>query len=152
VSCPGLFEDGRELDTLVESVDCMPMVLELAGIEVPASVSGKSFKGLLDGATTEHKSMIYSAFNEYSTKPRCVRTRRYCYSYGYITDDGVTGEMYDLEKDPEQRYNVYDEPDYRTVRDELMRKLLEFEIGQSYQLHVDRPELAWRYPPSQHLY
>ncbi len=152
VSCPGLFEGGREVDALVEAVDFMPTILDLAKVEMPGSVSGKSFKGLLDGSITEHKAMIYSAFNNLPENLRCVRTHRYCYSYGYITSGRVTGEMYDLEKDPQQRYNVYNEPDYRTARDDLMRKLLEFEISQSYQLHIDRPELAWRYPASQHLY
>lgn len=158
ISYPSLLEGYNESEALIESVDFMPTILELAGINIPSSVAGKSIKSILEKKKESHKSYIYSAFNEGGSKNkparrvRCIRTLEYCYSYGYTTNSGITGELYDLKKDPFQRYNIYDNPEYQQVRQNLMKKLLEHEIEYSYSLHSEKKELAWNKPPSQHLY
>ena len=151
VSFPKMFDGGREVDALVEAVDFMPTLLDLAGVESPNSASGKSFKGLLTGDSSEHKSAISSTFFEVERKVRYVRTNKYCCSYGYKAEEGLTGELYDMQNDPDQRFNLYNDHNYKQIRDELIEKMLEMEIEHSYQLHLDKPELAWKQHASQHL-
>lgn len=150
---PGLFPGGREYDALVESVDFMPTLLDLAGIASPASVAGGSVAPLLKGETTEHKEAVVSMIEEPGCGRflRCLRTKRHRLSFGYPTPEGLTGELYDMENDPRQRTNLYDAPDHRDVRDMMMQRMLEREIQIGYHLHHDRPELRWRYPESFHI-
>ena len=157
ISCPGIFNGGTESNAMVEGIDLMPTLLELAGVEIPATVSGTSLKGLLTGVTTKHKSVVYSTFddrqfNGQGWKVHFVRMGQYCFSYGYATENGLTGELYDMQKDPDQRYNLYDDPNYRQVRNDMIEKTLEFAGSNSYQLHTDQPELSWKHPLSQHMY
>ena len=157
VACPGRFDGGRESDAMVEGVDFLPTMLDLAGIESPPSAAGRSFLGLLEGRTDAHRDFICSAYEEGHNFMRCVRTREHRYSYGYPTDEGLTGELYDLRTDPDQRYNVYNDPASRDVRETLMRTMLECELDHSHRLHsqsgrADRPDLKWRFPESHHLH
>ena len=148
ISYPRVFSGGTESDAMVESIDFMPTLLELAGIEVPDSVAGKSLVPLLNGSCREHKSAVFSALAAHGWYQRCIRTKDFSYSYGYPVNNGLTGELYDLKKDPQQRYNVYDDPDYKQVGDDMMRQLLEFELSHSYLISQDKPDCVWEFPPS----
>jgi len=153
ISYPKMFKGGRESNALVEAVDFMPTLLDLVGVNIPDTVSGKSFKGLLTGTTNEHKSVISSTFvEEGKRKVRYIRTKQYSCSYGYKTENGLTGELYDILNDPEQRYNLFNDPNFIQIRNEFIEKILEIDIEHSYQLHTDRPELAWQHPLSSHIY
>lgn len=56
---PGKIEPGTKSDALVEYVDVAPTFLEAAGVDVPATMDGKSFLEVLTGARVEHKDYTY---------------------------------------------------------------------------------------------
>lgn len=76
---PRRFATGRVVSELLSNVDLMPTLLGLAGIEVPASVSGTSFAPLLVGGRFEPREAIYAALSWHSiyNPMRCMRTNRY---------------------------------------------------------------------------
>ncbi|MFH1550954.1 MAG: sulfatase [Planctomycetota bacterium] len=59
ISCPGA-SAGRS-PAIVQPMDIMPTMLELAGAGIPGSVHGKSFAGILSGREQKHRDFAVSA-------------------------------------------------------------------------------------------
>ena len=91
---------------LVSSVDLAPTLLDLAGIGVPDSIYGESFKHLLLDPSKRGREYIFAERNWHDTDEyiRCVRTERYklIYNayfdlpYGVTIDLGSSPSWYDL--------------------------------------------------------
>jgi len=70
-----------------------------------------------------------------------VRTDRYKLMHFYYDID--EWELYDLEQDPSEMNNLYDNPDYKSVQDQLHLRLseLRMQYGDSDsldQMHIER--------------
>ncbi|MGB1927622.1 MAG: sulfatase/phosphatase domain-containing protein, partial [Rubripirellula sp.] len=62
VRWPGQVEPGVTTDAMVEYVDVLPTMMEIAGIDDRQSVlDGRSFLPVLRGESNEHKSYVYGA-------------------------------------------------------------------------------------------
>ena len=59
VSWPGRAESGSKADTMVSWVDLIPTLLDVAGVKSPKRIDGRSFKGVLLGATKKHRNKIF---------------------------------------------------------------------------------------------
>ncbi len=124
---PGKYKAGLRSDALVELVDIAPTLLEAAGLTIPAGVQGRSLTPLLTGQTTAHRDSIYCEFFDsyalYDPPPMaaCVRTERYKLAYYQKLN---TGELYDLEKDPTETYNLWDSSNAKPAREEMMHTLV----------------------------
>ena len=91
VRWPDAVRPGTEIDALVASIDYMPTILEIAGIEKPEGMDGTSLCPLLTGTKQEQYDDIYTTFfktakNEVTKAERhypmrCVQTRQYAYIY-----------------------------------------------------------------------
>jgi arylsulfatase A-like enzyme len=115
VSAPG-FKPGKPTDALVEFVDIYPSICELAGLPVPGHVQGKSFVPLMSDPSMNWKQAAFSRYHGGES----VKTDRYRYT------EWKTGAhmLYDHEKDPAENVNIADNPECKTVV-EQMRKLLQ---------------------------
>jgi len=117
---------------LVQNLDFAPTFLDLAEIEIPADIQGRSFKKQLMGKKVpDWRDAVYYHYYEYPgwhmvKKHYGVRTDRYKLIHFY--DDIDAWELYDLQKDPMEMNNVYNNPDYKTVQDQLLQKLKELRI------------------------
>ncbi len=60
VSVPGL-EKGARCKAVVQPMDIMPTILDIAGIDVPATVHGKSFARTLQHPGQQHRDIAFSA-------------------------------------------------------------------------------------------
>lgn len=123
---PELVESGVESEHFVRLLDLMPTVLEMADHPVPDDIHGRSLVPLLRGEdppdwpTSLFAEYHGSGFGLYSQ--RMVRTDEYKYVYNTPDID----ELYDLSEDPSELHNLIDDPDYRAIRAELKRELLEW--------------------------
>lgn len=89
--------------SLVELIDIFPTLCELAGIEIPETVQGRSFKGLFVQPDQAFREAAYSRFNDADT----VITEH----YSYTRFGGKGGEMlFDLSEDPGENVNIAGEP------------------------------------------
>jgi N-sulfoglucosamine sulfohydrolase len=72
---------GGVADGLVSSVDIAPTVLQLAGVEIPASVQGRSFAATLTNPHAKTRDAVYAEKNwhDYEDRARAVRTERFKY-------------------------------------------------------------------------
>jgi arylsulfatase A-like enzyme len=124
---PGKYKAGLQSDALVEMTDLAPTLMEAAGLPIPVGMQGRSLTPLLTGHATTHRDSIYCEFFDslgvYDPPPMavCVRSERHKLVYYHSLK---TGELYDLEKDPAETYNVWDSPVARPAREEMMHVMV----------------------------
>jgi arylsulfatase A-like enzyme len=136
LSCPRLVGTGRTFDGIVTNVDMAQTILDAAGVGHDDRMQGRSFWPDLVGDRSEppvdgfyyryweHDDVIHKAPAHYG-----YRTDRYKLIYYYNDGFGLpfTGfwtyppewELYDLLADPSEVNNVYTDPDYAEIREDL---------------------------------
>jgi arylsulfatase A-like enzyme len=137
---PKTIRPGSVNKDMVLNIDFAPTFLDLAGQKAPAWMQGRSFTPQLGGKTPAgwRQSMYYRYWMHLGgghtvTAHYGVRTHRHKLIYYYGQALGKRGavdqptppewEMFDLEKDPREMKNVYDDPSYARARDELKTEL-----------------------------
>ena len=121
-------KSGRRINSLVEMVDIAPTLLEAASLPVAPGMQGKSLLPLLKGDISEdsHRSNVYCEFYgaNFSYTPHAfttmVRTKDYKLTVAHKQN---TGELYDLQNDPGEVVNLWDNPDYVTPKNEMLIRL-----------------------------
>ncbi len=115
---PKVIKAGTRTDGIVSNVDFAPTMLDLAGIEKPEEMQGKSFKNLLEGGEPEEwQDSFYYHFHEYPDADHYagrhygIRNERYKLIHYYYPFD--EWEFFDLEKDPNEMRSVYALPEYQ---------------------------------------
>lgn len=125
----GPFSGGEKDDRLVSLIDLPPTFLDLAGIPIPESYMGKSILKMRE--TGEERDCVFMQISE-SQCGRAIRTKQYKYAVRAV-GAGMTkykakiyfeDYLYDLEKDPIERYNLIKDPEYKKVRVELRQMLI----------------------------
>ena len=144
VRYPKTIKAGIRSDAIVENVDYPALMLDFAGAEIPSTVQGRSFKEICEtGAEPEGwKSAAYYRYwmhmaHHDNPGEMAIRTKNHKLIYFYGADykgqnqTPAGWELYDLSKDPDELVNVYDNPDYAEVRDELKAQFAQLrkEIG-----------------------
>jgi arylsulfatase A-like enzyme len=128
VRYPKEIEAGTEIDALVQNLDIAPTFLDYAGVQIPEAMQGESFRKLVSGENESWRDAVYYTYYEYPSvhmvkRHYGVATDRYKLMHFYYDID--EWEMYDLEEDPNEMNNVYDDPEYADVQKELHTKLTE---------------------------
>ena len=126
------FRQGLVSDALVELTDIAPTIAELAGIDLPWT-HGKSLAPLLTGRgdASYHRDFVrceyYDTLNMYA--PQAPERHTSCWAtmyragrYKLINYHGSEyGELYDLENDPDEFDNLWEQPGCRDLRQEMTR-------------------------------
>jgi len=147
---PGGFAGGRVTDALVSQIDVYPTVCELAGLERPPWLQGRSLLPLVRGEAEQVNEAVFTevTFHAAYEPLRSVRTPRYSYVRRYdgrttpvlpncddsLSKDellaagwrtrGIVGEaLHDLVFDPHETHNVAADPAYAAVLDDLRARL-----------------------------
>ena len=129
IAGPGLRNDGSRSAALVELVDLAPTILEWVGRDIHPAMQGRSLLPLLtgDAPLDEHREDIYceyyNAMQGHKNPPAhatMVRTRRHKLVAAHGTG---TGELYDLETDPTETRNLWNDPDAAAVKLDLLTRL-----------------------------
>ena len=127
VRWPSVVKPGSENTDLTQNLDFAETFLDIAGVEIPADMQGRSLVPLMKGQRpADWRKSIYYHYYEYpavhSVKRHYgVRTDRYKLIHFYYDID--EWELYDLKKDPDELKNVYDDPAYADVVKELKAEL-----------------------------
>jgi len=123
-------------DAIVENVDFAPTMLDFAGIPIPDSMQGQSFKTIAETGK-EPEGAKQAAYYRYwmhmahHDNPAVLslrtKTHRLVYYYAAKYDGSYqtppAWELYDLRTDPDNQNNVYDHPEYAGIRDQLKQQL-----------------------------
>ena len=126
---PKLIKPGSKPQALIQNIDYGPTFIDLAEIEIPEDMQGRSMKAVLAGNEPDdwRKSVYYHYYDHGRHKVgrhEGVRTHRYKLIHFY-TDD--VWEMYDLQNDPNEINNLYGNSDYSTEIDELKLELMKLQ-------------------------
>jgi arylsulfatase A-like enzyme len=106
---PGLVPAGARVVDLVRNIDVAPTVLDLAGIETDRVVDGRSVLPALRGERMDFPGeLLYEYYWEHAFPhtPTTFALRGERFKYIYYHGVWDTQELYDLETDPHERFNL----------------------------------------------
>jgi arylsulfatase A-like enzyme len=127
VEWPGVTKPGSVNDDMVSNLDLAETFLDMAGAKIPSDMQGSSMVQILNGKTPDNwRREHYYHYYEY---PGYHMVKRH---YGISTDrfklihyyyDIDEWELFDLQNDPHEMKNVYNDPAYSSVKEDLHRRL-----------------------------
>ncbi|MEX0323182.1 MAG: sulfatase-like hydrolase/transferase [Puniceicoccaceae bacterium] len=152
---PKLIKPGSVNDDLCINVDIAPTLLELAGVDVPDAMQGKSMVPLLRNESVDdfRDSQFYTYWGE--PNHYGIRTKRFTYT----RIAGHAPELFDRVKDPLQRRNFFADPEYAPVvkqlEVELDKQIRDVDISEKDLPTEARPywlyDYTWEYRRSPRL-
>jgi len=145
---------GKRSDAIIENVDYPALMLDFAGATIPDSMQGRSFREICETGQ-EPAGWKQAAYYRYwmhmahhdNPGEMAIRTKDYklIYFYGADYKGGYqtppAWELYDLKRDPSELNNVYDNPEYKNVRNQLK--------AQFAQLRLDVGDDGSHYPATE---
>ena len=142
VASPGAMA-GVVSDALVSQIDLLPSVLDFCKVPMPGSdwanketrfergslmpldpYPGRSWMDLLEGASSAVRDTVVIEDDDVETgyRVRCLVTQRYRLA---IYPGTPYGELFDLENDPRELHNLWDCPEMKPLKSELVGRLLD---------------------------
>ena len=133
ISWPGKYQEDAQIDSLVELTDIAPTLLEACGVATGREMQGRSLLPFLQHGRSErpHRDHVRAEYyhtlnpdspgrdNWEGSYATMIRDRR----YKLVTYHGHNvGELFDLDADPEEFDNRWEDPALADVRFDLMKK------------------------------
>lgn len=128
VSWPARFRRGARSKALTELTDLVPTILDAAGLRKPDYLHGRSLVPILTGTDTgTHRQFARSEYHDALDLPghshaNMLRNERYKLVHYH---GNPVGELYDLERDPNEFGNLWEHPNHLALRAELSRQLFD---------------------------
>lgn len=138
--CPDLFKGGSKVEDLVANIDIGPTILDLAGLETPKQMDGRSFLPLATGKLKPEEwrqNLLYEYYWEWNFPHTPTTLALRGDRYKFIQYHGIwdTDELYDVKADPKETKNLIRDPAHaETVR--KMRALLYQKLKESGGMQV----------------
>lgn len=130
---PQMKSRGRQTEALCYLYDIYPTLCELAGLEIPVSVTGRSLKPILEGKTDTHREDLFLI---YSNQQRGLVKDRYKYII-YNVEGKITEQLFDLQKTPREVENLLEK---ETLEVEKCRSLLKLRMKENNDFcSLDKP-------------
>ncbi|MDE0099188.1 MAG: sulfatase, partial [Truepera sp.] len=144
---PREIEPGSVHEGMILNVDFPETFLDLAGVEVPTDMQGRSFRPLLQGERpADWREALYYRYWMHGAHHNVwahygLRTHRHKLIYYYADPLGTAGsvgepeepewELFDLSADPGELRNLYHDPAYSALAADLTAELhrLQQEVG-----------------------
>lgn len=141
---------GHTINEMIQNIDYVPSLLDVAGVAHPPDLHGQSFAPLLDGGTYAARDAIFGeiTYHDYYDPRRCIRTNRYKLIANFTTapffmdpsqswrprsetvvpENHATAyhehlELYDLEADPWEQEDLARAPEHEETVRSLLRRL-----------------------------
>jgi arylsulfatase A-like enzyme len=122
---PREIKENSFTDKMVLNVDFAPTFLDYAKAPVPDDIQGASFKPIADGTESKNwrKAMYYRFYEDgFGVGPHeGIRSHRYKLVHFLYGDKGW--ELYDLEKDPNELVNIFNEQKNKKIVEKLLEEM-----------------------------
>ncbi len=128
VRYPGRVPAGRRSGAIQSLVDLAPTFLSFCGIPVPPSMTGIDQKDVWTG---EKEQARQHAICEFRHEPTTIHQKTYVDERYKITVyyNRTYGEIFDLRDDPGELRNLWSEPEFASLKTELLLKYAWAELG-----------------------
>jgi len=133
---PDCEKPGSTCDDFVYLHDLASTAVDIATSREPEDFDGRSILPAMIGQTLPFaREEVYCTFDRHFTvvNQRMVRTKTHQLTF----NSADRGELYDLEKDPYQLVNVYEDPAYDKIRRDLLDRM------HGYIRDLDDPVGRW---------
>jgi len=120
IKWPGVIQPGSRPEALIQNIDYAPTFLDIAGIEIPDEVQGRSIVPILKDGTRKIRDAVYYAYYEVGEHnvPQHYGVRNDRYKLFYLPDYDEW-QMFDLVDDPREMVSIHDNPEYAAVREHM---------------------------------
>ncbi len=139
---PAMIPAGKTVSKMALNIDFAPTFLEIAGVNIPSQMQGKSLVPLFNSTPTDWRTSFMFTYwvdlKPFLPRITAVRTENYLYSTTPDLND--IDELYDEIADPAELINLANKPAYEAIKASLILKLDSFKIATGYQDFVARPE------------
>jgi arylsulfatase A-like enzyme len=127
VRAPGTRQRGTTSDSLQALIDLAPSFLSAANLPVPGQMQGVNQLPVWRGEKDRVRDEVIV---ENRHQPSALHVRTYITDRYKITiyRDRDYGELFDLQNDPEERRNLWDDPAAANLKCEMMKRFLNAEI------------------------
>ena len=129
---------GKRLNDLILNVDFAPTLIDLAGMNEMEGVQGRSFRPNLCEQTPAdwRKSIYYRYWTQHSIRPAHIGIRNDRYKLIFLYGDKLhtmgssdevsvpSWEFFDLQSDPKENRNAYNDKKYTSIIKEMKKELL----------------------------
>ncbi len=128
VRYPGEVPAGRRCSALQSLNDLAPTALALTDIEVPRTMTGVDQSAVWCGESDGQREGVVV---ENRHEPTTIHCKTYVEDRYKLTVyyDRDYGELFDLEADPDEHSNLWDDPEHQQLKGDLIRELLFREMG-----------------------
>lgn len=124
-------QERRDFHAPTNNIDLMPTILNLAGVEIPASIEGDLLPGL-GGVEDFNRSIITmeakesAAFRPFTKATYTIIKGNYklIYYHGYVHKYQDYYEFYDLQEDPQEMHDKYSKQKYSSIISDMKAELL----------------------------
>ena len=129
IKYPGVIKPKTVNDDIITNIDFAPTILEMANVESPNSIQGKSFfKNLVRKKSKDWRQSMYYHYYEYPfyhhVQPHYgIRNERYKLIHFYYDID--VWELYDLKNDPNELNNIISSKEHKKLIHKLKNELYE---------------------------
>ena len=117
---PGRLKDGQEVSNLISSIDLMPTILSICGLQVPRTCTGKDKSA---AALVRHSLADESIYAEKAGDWRAVIMGQHKFVVKSIDGVQTATKLFDLANDPYEMNNLVDLPKYAGVQARLLAEL-----------------------------
>jgi arylsulfatase A-like enzyme len=126
VRWPRVVKGGTQVPELVSNIDTFASVLGMLEVPPPADYrqEGKDFSPLLRGRKAAWRDAVFAQYDLHNggkASMRSIRTARWHLVRQYL--GGQADELFDLQNDPGETRNRYDDAKLRATRDDLQYRL-----------------------------
>lgn len=128
VRWPGKVPENRVSPAMQSLVDLAPTLLDFCGLRIPGNMTGVTQKGVWTGECESARDHILC---EHHHDPSTVHLKTYVDERYKITVyyNRAYGELFDLQEDPGEVNNLWDNPEYKDLKSELLLKYIWAELG-----------------------
>ena len=128
ISCPGTIA-AKRVTGMVELVDLSQTILDAAGVDHHPGMQGKSLWPILtgEGPEPQHRDDVYCEYYNampWHSDPTAQLTMLQTDRHKIVVDHGnIGGELYDLNSDPAEFTNLWNNPAFRDIKADMLLRL-----------------------------
>ncbi len=130
----GRIQPGSNSDLIVSNYDFLPTLLSYLNLATitPTNSPGRDFAPVLTGQKVSWENVIHYEMEN----TRAIRTEQWKYVSRHPSGPF---ELYDMQNDPHERFNLFGQPPHEEIQQELRSQLTAF-----FQKHADPQYDLWK--------